>query len=118
MLGGGDRAEIGADGTLREPLRLTDSSGNFALDIDRGTKVTGSYNMQLSRIELTVTGESLVVPDDMVILSPVYKLTGYAQNGEITRINFDRPARLTISYDPADLPENTFLFRSPRVLRG
>jgi len=58
---------------------------------------------------LTIAEESIVVPDDIVILSPVYKLTGYTRGMEATGINFDPFAMLTIRYDPRDLPENAFL---------
>ena len=34
--------EIGEDGTLNSPLLLTDGSGNFIVDIDSGTRLTGS----------------------------------------------------------------------------
>jgi len=108
MLGNESGVEIGDDGTLHEPLMLTDPSENFIINIDSGTKITGSNNMELSRMELTITEESIVVPDDMVVLSPIYKFTGYTQNMEVTRVNFEPPVRLTISYDPEDLPENIF----------
>jgi len=101
--------EIGADGTLSEPSTLTDRSGNFIIYIDGGTRVTGLGGMELSRIELRITDESIVIPDDIVVLSPIYKLTGYTHSMEVTPINFDPPVRLTIKYDPQNLPENTFL---------
>jgi len=101
--------EIGADGTLSEASTLTDRSGNFIIYIDGGTRVTGLGGMELSRIELRITDESIVVPDDIVVLSPIYKLIGYTRSMEVTPINFDPPARLTIKYDPQNLPENTFL---------
>jgi len=101
--------EIGADGILSEASTLTDRSGNFIIYIDGGTRVTGLGGMELSRIELRITDESIVVPGDIVVLSPIYKLTGYTRSMEVTPINFDPPARLTIKYDPQNLPENTFL---------
>jgi len=101
--------EIGADGTLSEASTLTDRSGNFIIYIDGGTRVTGLGGMELSRIELRITDESIVVPGDIVILSPIYKLIGYTRSMEVTPINFDPPARLTIKYDPQNLPENIFL---------
>jgi len=109
MLGKTGKVEIGADGTLAESLTLSDASGNFTINIDSGTKVTGSNGVQLSLIELTIAEESIVVPDDIVILSPTYKLTGYTRSMEVTGINFDPFAMLTIRYDPRDLPENAFL---------
>ena len=101
--------EIGADGILSEASTLTDRSGNFIIYIDGGTRVTGLGGIELSRIELRITDESIVIPDDIVVLSPIYKLTGYTRSMEVTPINFDPSARLTIRYDPQNLPENTFL---------
>ncbi len=107
ILGETGKAEIADDGTLAESLTLSDASGNFTINIDSGTKVTDSSGTPLSKIELTIAEESIVVPDDIVALSPIYKLTGYS-NMEVTRINFDPFAMLTIEYDSRDLPENTF----------
>jgi len=109
ILGKTGKVEIGTDGTLAESLTLGDASGNFIINIDSGTKVTGSNGVQLSQIELTIAEKSIVVPDDIVILSPTYKLTGYTRGMEATGINFDPFAMLTIRYDPRDLPENAFL---------
>ncbi|MFC2072057.1 hypothetical protein ACFLUU_04995 [Chloroflexota bacterium] len=108
MLGQEASIEIGADGTLVEPLTLTDRTGNFIIDIDSGTRITGSNNTALSRMELTIAEESIAVPDDIVVLSQVYKLIGYTQNMEVSQINFEPSVRLTISYDPENLPENAF----------
>ena len=108
MLGREITVQIEADGTLREPLTLTDAGGNFVVEVDGDAKITGSDGILLSRIELTIVEESIVTPEDTVILSPVYKLTGYIDGAETPRINFSPPARLTVSYNPDDLPENTF----------
>jgi len=109
ILGNTGIVEIGDDGTLAESLTLSDASGNFTLTIDSGTKVTGSSGVQLSQIQLTIAEESIVVPDDIVILSPIYSLTGYTRGMELTRIIFDPFAMLSIRYNPEDLPENAFL---------
>ncbi|MFC1897778.1 hypothetical protein ACFLX8_04370 [Chloroflexota bacterium] len=108
MLGETGEVEIGTDGTLHESLTLSDSNENFVLEIDSGSKITGSDGLPITRIELTVTEESFSAPDDIVILSPIYKLSGYTNSIEVTRINFDPFATLTIRYDPENLPENTF----------
>lgn len=109
ILGSGGSVEIEADGTLSESLTLTEPDGNFVIEVKSGSKITGSDGILLTRIELTVVEESVVVPDDMVILSPLYKLTGYTNGLESSRINFDPPAQLAISYTPGDLPGNIFL---------
>ena len=97
--------EIGADGTVIEPFTLTDPGGNFVVDIDGGTRVTGADGLALSRIELSLTDRPVAVSDDVVLLSPVYELTGYDRNMEVTEINFEPSVTLTISYDPQNLPE-------------
>jgi len=107
MLGKTGRIEIGTDGTLSRRLTLTDRSGNFIIDIDGGTKIIGSKDVGLSLIELRTIDQSIVVPDDIVVLSPVYELTGYTRSMGVTRINFRPPARFTIRYDPRNLPESS-----------
>jgi len=109
MLGDEGRVETEPDGTLREPLTLTDPDGYFVLEIDSGSKMTGAGNVELSRIELRITDESIAVPDSMLLISPIYRLTGYTRSMESTRIDFEPPARLTIRYDLQDLPENALM---------
>ncbi len=109
MLDQESSVEIGADGILTEALTLTDRNKNFIIDIDSGTRVTGFGGAILSLIELSITDESIVVPDGIIVLSPVYKLTAYNLDMESTGLDFYPPARLAIRYDPEDLPENTFL---------
>ncbi|GAI71380.1 unnamed protein product, partial [marine sediment metagenome] len=59
MLGQESSIEIGADGTVFEPLTIADRSGNFIIYIDSGTKVIGASNVALSRMELRITDESM-----------------------------------------------------------
>ncbi|MFC1943114.1 hypothetical protein ACFLWO_00830 [Chloroflexota bacterium] len=108
MLGDERKVGIGADGTLLEPLTLADYDGNFVVEIDGGSKITGSDGIPVTRIELTVVEESIPAPHDIVILSPIYTLTGYINDLESSQIDFNPPAKLVISYDPKDLPENAF----------
>ena len=109
MPGKTDNVEIGADQLLREPLILTDRTGDFIIDIDSGSWIRGSGNVGLSRIELRITERSIVVPDDVVVLSSIYELLGYTGSGRITRINFTPSATLTMKYDLKSLSENTSL---------
>jgi len=100
--------EIGEDGTISSPLQITDSSGNFVIDIDSGTRITGTDGTALSRIELRTAIRQIAVPENTVTLSPLYELTGYNRDMDITDINITPAATLTISYDPQNLPENSF----------
>jgi hypothetical protein len=87
---------------------MMDRSGTFIINIDSGTRITDSDNEALSRIELTITEESLVLPAEMVVLSPTFKLVGYTGDMEVSRIGFNPFADITINYDLKDLPGNTF----------
>jgi len=109
MLGKADSITIGEDGIVPVPFTITDPDSRFVIAIGEGTRITGPDNTILSRIELSITEEPIAIPQDTIGLSPIYKLTGYVENIEVARINFDPPVRLTINYDPEDLPENTFL---------
>ncbi|MFC1860189.1 hypothetical protein ACFLYC_01275 [Chloroflexota bacterium] len=109
MLGNIFKLEIGADGIIGEPFTLTDRNGNFTLDIKSGTKIMGLGNKELSSIELRMADTSIVVPDNTVILSPTYQLTGFTLDTRITRIDFSPSATLTIRYDPKHLPENALV---------
>ncbi len=108
MLGDERKVETEADGTLRESVTLADPDGHFVIEIYRGTKITSMNGTPVTRLELAIFKEPLTFPDDIVILSPIYKVTGYINELEIPRVNFDPPARLTILYDPRALPENVF----------
>ncbi|MFC1990251.1 hypothetical protein ACFLVW_06860 [Chloroflexota bacterium] len=108
MLGDEQRVKTEADGILLEPLTLSDPDGRFVIEVDSGSKITSDNGTPVTRLELSVFEESITFPGDIVILSPIYKATGYINELEIPRINFNPPARLTVLYDPRDLPENVF----------
>ncbi len=104
--------KVATDGTVQEAATLADATGNFVISINKGTKVTGPDGMGLERLELTLVEEPiakglLAVPANTVILSPVYKMTGYSRGMEVSRINFDPYIAITISYNPENL-ENIF----------
>jgi hypothetical protein len=109
MMGQKESIKIGTDGTFNEALTLTDDSKNFVLYIAAGTKMTGPDGSIPSRVELKIVNESIITPDNILILSPIYELTGYNRNMEAIRIGFEPAARLTIRYDHQKLIRDTFL---------
>src|SRR4030042_5031810 len=80
----------------------------FSLEISGGTRITGIGGIPLGRIELTIGEKSIPLPDNTVLLSPIYRLNGYDTEGNVVRIEVDPPVRLNIRYDPANIPENSF----------
>ncbi len=108
ILGEERTVEVEGNGTLRESLLLTDPSGHFILEVDGGSRIISSDDVPITRMDITKTEESIALPDDTVALSSIYEVTGYINEIEVASIIFDPSARLTILYDPRDLPENTF----------
>ncbi|MFH1382560.1 MAG: hypothetical protein ABIH70_06655 [Chloroflexota bacterium] len=107
---------VDASGTVQEAALLTDATGNFVIDVDKGVMVTGPGKTLLNRMDLTVVEgttierrkitELVELPKGMVVLSPTYKINGYSNDIEVSRVYFDPYIVITISYDPKDLPEN------------
>lgn len=108
ILGSESTATTGADGSLQQPLMLTDPEGNFVIEFSRGTKITSVDGQPVTRIELTVIDETPAVAENIIVLSPKYRLTGYINETEIPLIVFNPEAKLSIRYDTRDLPENLF----------
>lgn len=102
---------VSADGTVQETSRIADRTETFLVDIGQGTKITADGKVP-DRIELTQDTENLDelagIPQNTVALSLVYKLTAYSGDVPLPGINFDPYVIITISYDPKDLPDNTF----------
>jgi hypothetical protein len=106
MLGQERTVEIGADGTLSDPLTLSDAKGDFTIELKSGSRIITGESVPPQRLQLTVDEESIELPDKVVLLSPVYRLAGYLGDIEVSPVYFKPPATLTIKYDNADLPEN------------
>lgn len=101
--------EISEDGVISDTLILADRDGNFVVEIKGGSRITGTGGEKLSRIDLREIERTLILPDDTILLSPAYLLTGYNEEHKETEIIISPSATLSIRYDTVDLPENAFL---------
>ncbi|MDD4876837.1 MAG: hypothetical protein PHQ86_06910, partial [Dehalococcoidales bacterium] len=109
ILGKTENVEIGTDGSLAQPLIMTDNTDNFMINISSGTVIRGIGDIEISRIVLRKTSERIPVSDNMIILSPVYELIGYTNSMQQVKIHFEPAPILIIKYNPEDMAENTFL---------
>lgn len=100
--------EIDEDGFIKDSLVITDDDGLIILNLPAGTRITGIGGIPLDRIELTVEELPLLLPADTVRLSLIYQLIGYDTDGNSVQLYFDPPVRLTLRYDPEQLPENSY----------
>ncbi len=79
----------------------------LTLSLDSGTKIVGDNGKPLTRLEITESKETRILPDGFVRLSPVYSLRVYTSDGTHHAASFDPPLRLVLNYDPSRLPEDT-----------
>ncbi len=102
---------VSAEGiTAQEATTLANATGTFVMDVGRGVMITGPGGIVLELLELTVVEKTIsaltVVPENIVALSHIYKITGYSNGREISQVNFNPYIDITIYYDPKNLPEN------------
>ncbi|UCC16694.1 MAG: hypothetical protein JSU58_10075 [Dehalococcoidales bacterium] len=100
--------EISEDGILKESVILTDADGMFTLELPGGTRIIGTGGILPGRIVLTIEEITIPLPDNTILLTPIYHLTGYDIEGKKMYTGFDPPVRLTIRYDPETIHENSF----------
>ncbi len=100
-------AWVSASGMLLDSLVVTDPDNKHKIEIKRHTKITSTSGEPISRIEMKVCREPPSPPDSMEIIGPAYDIIGYVGNSVVSSIIFNKPVKLTVSYDPDWLPENT-----------
>jgi hypothetical protein len=100
-------AKVNSSGELLYSCLATDPENKHTLELDKGTKVTSAGGKVIRRIEMRVCEEAPSPPSGMAIVGPAYELTGYTSNSAPCSIILDKPAELTLSYDPDWLPEKT-----------
>jgi hypothetical protein len=111
VLGRKQTVALSADGTIPEPLILANATGTIAFVLEKGTRVIDTAGNPLDRLELKLadlSAEGLNIkslPNDVALLSPVYRLTGYRHGAE-TPLLFVPPAIITLEYDGHNLAEN------------
>jgi len=107
ILGEVTKCKVSSSGKLLYSYVATDPENKCKLELDKGTKVTCAGGKIPRRIEMKVCEESLSVSDGMAIIGPAYDLIGYIYDSVPCSVIFNQPAKLTVSYDPGWLPENT-----------
>ena len=97
-------------GPSSKALTVTDGSLDFAIDLAAGTLLTGTGGVALDRLVLSIDdGNAFEIAEDVIALSPVYRLTGYHQGAAVERVDFAPAARISLRYDADALPEFVFL---------
>jgi hypothetical protein len=107
----GDITTVGMtkDGVLSTTCLAKSPSGEHTLQLNEGTKVTLADNTVPLLLRFLETSAKPSTPQNTVIVGPVYELNAYSSPYATTPspITISPPARLILSYEPDELPENT-----------
>ena len=96
----GIRHEVSVDsqGRLKTTVQITSADGTVSLSADKGTILLDKDGKPLQFIRATVDPNPPPPPDNTYIVGAVYALTPQGAT-------FNPPLKLTISYDPDELPQ-------------
>ena len=89
---------LDSEGRLLESATLASPDGIVILSIDQGTRFLEKEGEPLSSMWLKIENEQSDPPEDAHIIGALYSL------GPQDAV-FDRPLKLTLSYNPAEIPE-------------
>jgi len=109
ILGEITKVKISSSGRLLDSCIATDPDNTHKLELEKGTKVTCCCGDIPSRIKIRVCEvceETLLPPEGTEIVA-AYNFLGCVCNSVPCPIIFQSKAKLTLSYDPDLLPENT-----------
>ncbi|MFC2050666.1 CARDB domain-containing protein [Chloroflexota bacterium] len=97
------------DGVLCATCVAKDASDKHTLQLDEGTKVISADKTVPLILRFQETSESPLTPENTVIVGAVYKINAYSATPPTTPspVTILPPARLILTYEPDELPENT-----------
>jgi hypothetical protein len=101
------RVSVDDSGALLESLVVTDPENVCKLEFERGTRITSPDGSRIIRINIRICEEPRSPPDDTEIIGNAYDIIGYTNVFVATSIVFDRPVKLSLSYHPDRIPENS-----------
>jgi hypothetical protein len=104
MLGKVTLVKVSSLGEFVDSYVVTDPDNKFRLEFNKGTKITCASGQVPRRIEMKVCEEPLLAPDGTEIIGPVYDLIGYTYDSASCSLILNKPAKLTLSYDPSEIP--------------
>lgn len=104
-------ARVNSSWELLEPVTITDADSKLVLRFDKGGRIICPNNKVPQRIDLELVDTVYCNPSDAVIIGQIYKLNAYSYASKYSStpstVIISPPARVVLSYDPDELPENT-----------
>lgn len=97
------------DGVLCATCLAKDAANKYTLEIDKDAKAMLAGNVVPLLLTCRESSATLPTPENTVIVSPVYEFNAYSSAHETTPspITILPSARLLLTYDPDELPQNT-----------
>src|SRR4030042_335287 len=97
------------DGVLCAACVAKDASDKHTLQLDEGTKVSSADNTVPLILRFQETSESPPTPENTVIVGPAYEINAYYSTPPATPapVTILPSARLILTYEPDELPDNT-----------
>jgi hypothetical protein len=97
------------DGVLSTTCLAKSPSGDHTLQINKDAKVILADNTVPLLLRFSETSAKPPTPENAVIVGPVYEINAYSSPYVTTPspITISPPARLTLNYEPDELPDNT-----------
>ena len=89
---------LDSQGKLKTPVQLTSADGKVGMFIYAGTKVLDKSNQPLQAVSASIDRQPPLMPENTDVIGAVYKLSPDGAQ-------FNPSLRLTISYNPTDLPD-------------
>lgn len=107
ILGKVTLAKVSSSGELLGSYLAADTNNKHRLEFNKGTRVTSTSGKIPRRIQMKVYEKSLSAPEGMELIGPAYELTGCIYGSAPCSVIFSPPAKMTLSYEPGWLPEDT-----------
>ncbi|MFO8144049.1 MAG: nitrophenyl compound nitroreductase subunit ArsF family protein [Dehalococcoidales bacterium] len=100
LLGTEFEVAVSSEGAILSDTQLSSQDGRVALSIDKGTALLDSSQEPVQSMQVLASPVPPAPPENAVIIGPAYS---FLPEG----ITFDSSIRLTLSYDPAEIPQGT-----------
>ena len=98
-----------SNGVLCDTCLAKDATEEYTLEIDKDTTVMLADNTVPLILRFSESSTTPPTPENTVTVGPVYELSAYSSILETTPspVTISPPAKLTMSYNPDELPPNT-----------
>ncbi|MDD5590682.1 MAG: nitrophenyl compound nitroreductase subunit ArsF family protein [Dehalococcoidales bacterium] len=100
LLGTESGIPVNSGGKTSSDSEVISADGSIALSVDSGTSFLDSSQNPVQSIQVIISPDPPAAPENTVMIGPAYD---FLPEG----ITIDAPIRLTLSYNPAEIPQGT-----------